>query len=169
MAKALYILAGYDAATEARLSGIQNRVYEAGFTGTHTKNIPQHITLASFPTDKEADLVELLSATALSVSSFAVTFNHIGIFCGSHVLFVAPDTNAQLLELQERFASSEGWTPHTTMLIDEPEAVYRALPVVMEAFSAFSGTVATLHLYEFFPTRHILSVSLRNNAPSSAG
>ena len=38
--KALYILAAYDDRTEERLSGIQNRLYELGFSGIQTKNIP---------------------------------------------------------------------------------------------------------------------------------
>ena len=40
---ALYVLAGYDDVTEARLAALQNKLYEQGFTGTHTKNIPQRL------------------------------------------------------------------------------------------------------------------------------
>lgn len=158
--KALYILAGYDDTTEKRLSDIQNKLYEAGFTGRHTKNIPQHITLASFPTDKEARVISKLQSVSETAASFEVTFNHVGIFGGARVMFIAPDSNHKLLELQETFSDSRGWTPHTTMLIDEPDEIFRALPLVMDAFSSFSGSVTTLHLYEFFPTRHILSVQL---------
>lgn len=46
------------------------------------------------------------------------------------------------------------------MLIDEKETIPKALPIVMDAFSSFSGKVTTLHLYEFWPARHILSVQL---------
>ena len=53
MEKALYVLAGYDDKTEEYLSNIQSKLYECGFLGTHTKNIPQHITLVSFPIDKK--------------------------------------------------------------------------------------------------------------------
>ena len=81
-----------------------------------------------------------------------------GIFGGSSVLFIAPDPNRGLLELKERFGDSYNWTPHTTMIIDKPENVIKALPLVMNEFTAFSGKVTSLHLYEFFPTRHILSV-----------
>lgn len=158
--KLLYVLAGYDDATEQHLAGMQNKLYERGFTGTHTKNIPQHITLGAFPTEKESELTDLLRSLSGQGSSFAVTFNHIGIFGGARVLFVAPDPNVQLLHLKERFGDSCNWTPHTTMLIDAPETIYQALPVVMEDFAAFQGRVTTLHLYEFFPARHILSVSL---------
>ena len=58
--KALYVMAGYDDNTENYLANIQNKLYERGFIGTHTKNIPQHITLGSFSIDKESELKNLL-------------------------------------------------------------------------------------------------------------
>ena len=156
--KALYILAGYDNDTEQYLAGIQNTLYENGFVGTQTKNIPMHTTLGSFPTDKEDELVAFLKQLASETQAFDVTFNHVGIFSGERVLFVAPDASFKLLELKEKFGSSHGWAPHTTMIIDEPETMYKALPIVMQNFKSFSGKVTSLHLYEFFPTRHILTV-----------
>ena len=158
--KALYILASYDDETEKYLSGIQSKLYEAGFEGWQTKNIPMHITLESFPTDQEKDLIERVKRVASETSSFEVTFNHIGIFQGGNTMFIEPNTNAALLKLRETFGSSYHWTPHTTMLIEEPEVICQALPHVISAFGPFEGKVTTLHLYEFFPARHILSVDL---------
>ena len=158
--KALYILAGYDQKTEAHLSSIQARLYAQGFTGTHTKGIPQHITLGSYPIEMEEELIDRLHQLSKSTGAFGVTFNHVGIFGGSRVLFIAPDVSHNLLRLKENFGGSLGWTPHTTMLIDEPVTILDALPVVMDAFASFSGKVTSLHLYEFWPTRHILTVEL---------
>ncbi len=160
MAKALYILAGYDDNTEKYLSGIQNKLYEAGFTGTQTKNIPMHTTLGSFPCEKEEELIEFLKKLSSDTKAFEVTFNHIGMFGGGNVLFIAPDANHQLLDLKEKFGSSYNWAAHTTMLIDDARVIQQALPFVLEQFKAFSGKVSKLHLYEFFPTRHIISVDL---------
>lgn len=160
--KALYILAGYDNETEAHLSNIQNKLYELGFIGTQTKNIPQHITLGAFSTNCESKLIDSLKTLAKTTAPIYITFNHVGIFGGSKVLFIAPDCSEELLKLKENFGSSYNWTPHTTMLVDTPDMIYRALPTVMEQFSAFSGKITTLHLYEFFPTRHILSVTLES-------
>lgn len=156
--KALFILAGYDDKTDSYLSSIQEKLYQRGFTGTHTKNIPQHITLGSFSVDKESMRIDLLKKISRQTKGFEVTFNHVGIFGGSKVLFIAPDTNDKLLCLKEQFGSSYGWTPHTTMLIDKPDIILEALPYVMNEFSSFSGKITTLHLYEFFPTRHIMTV-----------
>lgn len=70
--KKLYILAGYDDATEEQLAGLQKKLYEAGFVGKETKNIPMHITLGSFPTDREeelkADLQRIAAKTADGIS-----------------------------------------------------------------------------------------------------
>ena len=161
MSKALYILAGYDDATEEYLSGIQNKLYDAGFVGGQTKNIPMHITMGSFPTDKEEELVETLKKMAQEVEGFDITFNHIGMFVGGNVLFIAPDTNRKLLDLKETFGDSYNWAAHTTMLIDSADVIQKALPVVIDNFKAFAGRVEKLHLYEFFPTRHIISVDLK--------
>lgn len=159
--KALYVLAGYDSETERDLSSLQNKLYEKGFSGQQTKNIPQHITLASFPVEMEQALIARLQTVAKETTEFPVTFNHIGIFGGSKVLFVAPDCNHNLLALKENFGKEQGWTPHTTMLIDESEVILQAAKIILEQFSSFAGRVTTLHLYEFWPTRHILSVELR--------
>ena len=158
--KILCILAGYDGKTEARLCALQNRLYESGFTGTHTKNLLQHITLGTFPAEEEQALCQRMRQAAGECRPFPLSFNHVGIFGGSKVLFAAPDATPELLQLRGHFGPALGWTAHNTLLIDDPEAVYRALPLVMEGFSAFEGQVESLHLFEFWPTRHILSLPL---------
>ena len=160
--KRLYILAGYDDDSEAILAGFQNNLYEKGFVGTHTKNIPMHITLGDFPTEREEALKVLLGKLSEEVDSFELTFNHLGIFGGAHVLFAAPDLSDELLELKEKCSDSFRWTPHTTILIDEPDVIFRAVPYVLHEFKPFVGKINSLHLYEFFPTRHIMSVTLRD-------
>ena len=68
-----------------------------------------------------------------------------------------------MLLLKDSFRDSRDafdWSPHTTLLIDRPEVICDALPVVLDTFTPFHGTVTMLHLYEFWPTRHILSVRL---------
>lgn len=153
-------MAGYDDHTEHYLSGIQKKLYAVGLTGQHTKDIPQHITLQTYPTEQEGEVVQRLQKIAAETECFDVCFSHIGIFTGGKVLFIAPDKDTDLIALKERFGPSFDWTPHTTMLIDEPENIQKALPLVMQAFASFNGKVTSLHLYEFWPTRHILTVAL---------
>lgn len=151
------VLAGYDAQTEKYLSGLQQSLYGRGFSGTQTKDIFMHITLGTFSPSDEEMLIEKIRSAATDFAPFDVTFNHIGIFGGSKVLFIAPDPNVQLLSLKECFGPSDNWTPHTTMLIDESETVFRAVPIVSEGFKAFRGQVTSLNLYEFWPTRKVFS------------
>ena len=153
--KFLCVMAGYDEATEKYLAGIQQKLYDRGYIGEHTKNLPQHITLGTFEVEREEEIKELVCRIAQEGKSFSITFNHVGIFGGAKVLFVAPDPNQSLLELKNLFGCSYGWTPHTTMLIDQPERIYEALPIVMEEFKACEGKITSLHLYEFWPTRSI--------------
>ena len=61
----LCLMAGYDDDTENRLAGIQSKLYAAGLTGEHTKNIPQHITLQLYPTGQEGLKLVLLSKTRI--------------------------------------------------------------------------------------------------------
>lgn len=53
--KMLYVLAGYDQATQGRLAGMQDKLYAKGFCGEHTRGIPMHVTLGSFPVEGDAD------------------------------------------------------------------------------------------------------------------
>ena len=157
----LCLMAGYDDDTENRLAGIQSKLYAAGLTGEHTKNIPQHITLQLYPTGQEAEVMQLVRDIAAGTEAFDVCFSHIGIFTGGKVLFIAPDKDTKLIALKEKFGPSFDWTPHTTMLIDEPENIRQALPLVVREFASFNGKVTCLHLYEFWPTRHIMTVDLQ--------
>ena len=69
-----------------------------------------------------------------------------------------------MLLLKDEFRDDNSmfnWSSHTTLLIDKPEIIHKAIPEVLNNFSAFEGKVTTLHLYEFWPTRHIISVKLK--------
>lgn len=153
--KFLCVMAGYDEPTEKELVALQRKLYDKGYVGEHTKGIPQHITLGTFEVSREREIKELVKAVSESTEAFHITFSHIGLFTGGKVLFIAPDMNRELLELKEKFGESRGWAPHTTMLIDEPEVIHKALPVVVENFKSFEGRIECIYLYEFWPTRFI--------------
>ena len=153
--KALYILAGYDDRTEEILSGFQNKLYDQGFSGLQTKDIPMHFTMGSYVVEHEEELKNRLEKIAETHRAFDTAFNH--------VLFVAPEVSREMLALKDEFSDNRdqfNWSPHTTMLIDKPAVIQEATQSVLTEFRSFSGKVAVLHLYEFWPTRHILSVRL---------
>ena len=84
---------------------------------------------------------------------------------GGKVLFAAPDMSPELVALQSACADGRplngyAWTPHTTMLMDEPEVIGRALPVLMQHFTPLMAKIDRLHLCAFWPTREILTIDL---------
>lgn len=161
--KALYVLAGYDDDTEKLLSEIQNKLYEQGFSGIQTKGIPMHFTMGSYNTSREEELRKRIRIIADTHKPFRVEFNHVGLFRlpENDVLFVAPEVSREMLLLKDEFMDSEdefGWSAHTTMLIDKREVIEKATQIVLDELPIPSGTVTSLHLFEFWPARHIMSV-----------
>ena len=163
--KALYILAGYDDRTEEILSGFQNKLYDQGFSGLQTKDIPMHFTMGSYAVEQEEELKNRLGKIAETHRTFDTAFNHVGLFRlpENDVLFVAPEVSREMLALKDEFSDNRdqfNWSPHTTLLIDKPAVIQEATQSVLKEFTSFSGKVTVLHLYEFWPTKHILSVRL---------
>lgn len=161
--KFLCVMAQFDKETEEKLGRIYKQLLEAGFVGNQTPNLPYHITLGTFELEKENELKELLKKVASNTSKIQVTFNHIGLF-GMEVLFAAPSVSHELLNLQENFNSSYAndltWAPHATIIIDKPEVIQKAIPIVAQNFSSFSGYIESISLYEFWPTRFIVEEKL---------
>jgi 2'-5' RNA ligase len=161
--KFLFVIAQYDKGTESRLKEIQMLLWNNGFVGKQTPNLPNHITLGSFDVSQEEVIKERVKLISKQIQSFEIKLNSIGLF-GLDVLFIAPSVNHELLNLQEHFndnfADRLGWTAHTTMLIDDSKIIQRALPYVAENFTSFTGRIESISLYEFWPTRFILEEKL---------
>ena len=126
---------------------------KAGFTGNQTPGLPYHISLASFPLDEERKAAELVQKVSEEYPAISVHISHIGIFSPGRVLFGAPELNTGLMRLHDacdkNADSNHPWTPHVTMLIDEPETISRAVPLFISVFSPFVGTITRLHLCAF--------------------
>lgn len=157
--RALYVMAGFDEAAEARLENLQKGLLSAGFSGRQATGLFPHVTLGCFPVDEEPELRRRMEEAARR-GAFEVAFRHAGIFAGGEVLFVAPDVDEELLKLRRDFEDGVPWTPHVTMLIADAPVVSRAVLRLMERFEPFCGRVNRICLYEFQPSRHILTVNL---------
>ena len=160
------LMADLDDDSQKIMSGWYKALQDAGFTGTQTPGLPFHISLASFSLDKEKAVVEETRRLGETFSSMPVHISHIGMFAGGKVLFGAPDMNpAGLLQLHDAIQIDNNdehpWTPHVTMLIDEPETVNAALQVLTGSFHPFTARITRLHLCAFWPTREIATVDLR--------
>lgn len=160
----LTLMADLSDEAQARMSGWYQSLQEAGFTGVQTPGLPYHISLATFPLDQEREAVEIARKAAAEFAPVLVHLSHIGMFAGGKVLFAAPEKDMELTALQEACRSCAPqqypWTPHATILIDEPETVFAALPVFVKLFVPFTTRITRLHLCAFWPTREIGSFML---------
>lgn len=163
----LTLMAEYCEADQQRISVWYDALQDAGFTGTQTPGLPHHISLATFAFEQEAEAIAAAKQAAARFAPVEVDVTHVGLFGGGKVLFAAPDVNERLYALKHAFGSGRvgayPWTPHTTMLMDEPEQIARALPVLMRHFTPIRGRITRLHLCAFWPTREILTVELTGN------
>ena len=162
----LTLMADYDMVSQFRLDGWYNALQHAGFTGTQTPNLNHHISLATFPLEEEAAAIELTQRVSAEFGPLEVHISHIGLFAGGRVLFATPDLTPALSALQHACANDQPlvhghpWTPHTTMLIDAPERICAALPILLDKFEPFHARINRLHLCAFWPTREIINVEL---------
>ena len=141
----------YDGETQRRIEEMRARLVGAGFAGRQTKNLPHHITLGIFQPSEQEETLAAMEEALRQTRAFSLTFNHLGVFGGGQVLFLAPDVNRELLTLKEHFGTSRNWTAHTTLLIEEPEQVCAALSLALQGFEAFEGRVGGVRLYQFCP------------------
>jgi len=165
--KRIYLLAELDEETQRHLGEISRKLTSAGFKGTQTPNLPYHLTLASFPAASLERILRKTEAVCKYTSAFPVRLTHIGLF-GLTVLFLAPAVNYELLRLHDELqpdepaTGSHSWSPHATMLIDEPQAVLQALPIAENAFSPVDVIIKSVGVYEFFPAAFLHRFDLRS-------
>ena len=159
----LTLMADLDDDAQARMSAWDHALKEAGFTGQQTPGLPFHISLSTFPLEKEQEAIEITRKAGAEFSPIPVHISHMGMFAGGRVLFCGPERNPELDALHaacEKYPQKYPWTPHATLLIDEPDTVCAALPVLVKHFSPFTAKIVRLHLCAFWPTREILSAQL---------
>ncbi len=160
----LTLMADLDDDTQRIMSKWYDQLKENGFVGKQTLELPYHISLETFSLDKEKEAFGIMQKVALEFSKIEVQIDHIGIFPGGKVLFMAPKIDAKLEALHN--ACNSGipqeypWTPHVTMLIDESNIICNALPLFIKSFTPLAATITRLHLCAFWPTREIGAANL---------
>ncbi|HML45692.1 MAG TPA: 2'-5' RNA ligase family protein [Clostridia bacterium] len=158
MPEQLYWLAELDEQAQERLKALYDRIREQGVAGRQTQGL-YHLTLGSRGLEGEAEHARQMEALCGALRSFELRISHVGLF-GQTVLFLGPNPNEELLALHRTFFPESGrgdheWSPHVTLLMDEAEAVWKALPVVAEAFEPFCTRIEAVSLYAFYPQRFI--------------
>ncbi len=161
----LYVMAQLDNETCGKMRGIDRLLHELGIDAKKPPKVPYHITLGAFELHQEQEIQKRVENVCRSMHRFPLTYNHIGLF-HLNVLFFGPDVNTELLALQQPFEQDRikehEWTAHTTLMMDEPEVILRALPIVADKFCGFHATVESISLYEFWPSRFICQCPLQS-------
>lgn len=158
----LYVLAEFDPRTEARLSNYRDVMIGAGYVGTQTVGINNHVTLGTFDLDEREALVERIRRER-GGAAIPVRFEGSGTF-GDRVLFLRPEETEALAALHARFDDGGDWVPHCTMYLSEEGGVAPARRYLDSLFLPFEGTITRLSLYEFFPSRFIEAADLKEKA-----
>jgi len=164
--KALCFLAQFDEETQNTLVGYYDIFKQNGLIGKQTKDIPYHFTLGSRSIDYEKQMIEELDSVCSEIACIDINLSYIGLF-GLNVLFYAPNMNFELLTLQNKFFNDCGngyhqWAAHVTLLMDEPEAIQKSLPIAFENFGKIKARIESVGLYEFSPARFIKECKLKN-------
>jgi 2'-5' RNA ligase len=161
----LYVMAQLDKETCEKMRSIDRLLHELGIDVKKPPKVPYHITLGAFELHQELEIQKRVENICRSLPRFPLTYNHIGLFHLS-VLFFGPDVNMELLALQQPFEKDRirehEWTAHTTLMMDEPNVILKALPIVAEQFNGFHATVDSVSLYEFWPSRFICQCPLQS-------
>jgi 2'-5' RNA ligase len=162
--KRLYPLAVLDEATQKKMAEYYALLTEQGYIGRQTKDIPYHFTLGDTDTANEASLLQQAEKICTETSPITFRMDHVSLF-GQSVLFLSPNMNIEMLEMQSRFFPGYGkgynpWTAHATILMEEPEVILASVPIITEHFKAFEAQIVAVAVYEFFPTRHIKTFQL---------
>ncbi|MCO7124423.1 2'-5' RNA ligase family protein [Sporolactobacillus shoreicorticis] len=156
--KLLYVLAQFDSKSQAKLREIQNELVKRGMIGKQAAHLPYHLTLGSFDPDQQSEISERIEKVCSRTSPIKLTLSHISLF-GLGVLFLAPNITHELLNFQSDFIKGSRndyeWTAHATLLIDNPDAIQKALPIVAAYFKPFCVKIDSICLYEFWPARCI--------------
>ena len=163
----LTLMADLDKGSQRRMSEWYGELRREGFVGTQTPGLPYHVSLSTFPLDQEEQAVQTARKAAAEFAPVPVQISHIGLFAGGRTLFAAPEKEEKLTALHEACRSDTPqqypWTPHVTLLIDEPDIVCSAVPVFVNLFVPFTGLVTRLHLCAFWPAREIAAFGLNGN------
>lgn len=165
--KFLALMADLDDNTQEIMSGWYKTLTGAGFKGVQTPDLPYHITMAILPLEMEDEAVARMQKVASDFTEFPVHLSHMGMFAGGRVLFAGPERDSMLNAFHEALEfdvpQPHPWTPHSTIIIDEPETIQAALPLVVKSFKPIVGKITRLHLCAFQPKREIAAIELKKD------
>ena len=160
--KFLTVMAVFDDDTQERLARIQSTIIKNVGNGTQTMGIPFHLTLGSYPTEAQDEVVAQIERVALSARPFNVLLVGYNTF-SDKVLFLEPTKPQELLDLRKSFecdyANGFEWVPHATLFCGECDEVIKAKTYLPELCEPIRAQIVGIELGEFFPPKKIIRIN----------
>lgn len=169
----MYLISLYfDNSTSKKIQGFINKAsIKSGNNYMISGNVPPHITIASFQTNNEAIVIELLNEKIKNLKSNSITFASIGVFKSS-VIYLAPVLNEYLhnlcLSINEvisrvpdisisKYYLPFQWIPHATIAkkLDYSELIL-CFEEILKNFTLFNGAVTRISLSKTNPYKDII-------------
>ena len=159
--KFLTVMAVFDDKTQERLAQIQSRIIENVGEGTQTMGIPFHLTLGSYPTESEVEVVAQIEKVASGAKPFEVLLVAYNTF-SDKVLFLEPTRPKELIDLRKSFecdyANGFDWVPHATLFCGGEEEIGKAKAYLPELADPICAKIVGIELGEFFPPKKIIRI-----------
>ncbi|MDO5516159.1 MAG: 2'-5' RNA ligase family protein [Clostridium sp.] len=168
----MYLVSLYfDDKASRKIQGLINKIAaRSGNNFMIDGNVPPHITIASFQTNEESRVIEVLDEKIKNIKSGNITFASVGAFKSS-VIYLAPILNEYLhnlsVSINEGISSLENisiskyylpfqWIPHATIgkKLDD-EQLLMAFQELVKEFTIFNGTVTRIGLSKTNPLRDV--------------
>lgn len=175
----MYLVSLYfDDKASRKIQGFINKVaIRSGNNFMVDRQVPPHITIASFQTDEENKIIEILDKRIKDIEVGIINWVSIGVFKSS-VIFLSPVLNKYLhnlsvsiyesISLVENMCISKyylpfQWMPHTTIAKKlNKEELILAFQELEKNFTIFSGMVTRIALSKTNPYEDIIVWELDN-------
>lgn len=168
----MYLISLYfDEKTNTTIQKLVNQVAkETGNGFMVEEHVPPHITISSFDTKREEEVIAILSNISRALQKGPLHWVSVGIFL-PHVIFLSPVLNDYLQEMIQKiyeeivcvdetimspFYRPYQWVPHTTIGKKlSKEQLRIAFDVLQEQFVPFKGTVTSIGIAKTNPYQEL--------------
>ena len=155
----LCLIAKLDDAASAKLNAIRKAVLPESEQG---KQIYGHITLASYPGERETAFVRSCRELLAEIPAFEITYESLVILQETHIIVAKPMDSEILTMLHRRIAEKHGddldpwtkgdrWYPHTTLFYGPGENLEQIRRVMTRHFSPIRAKVVRFELSRVLP------------------
>jgi 2'-5' RNA ligase len=137
----------FDTTTEDNIRDVWQRLAQSGVRVPGLTGLRPHVTLAACATDAIGEHCAMLADFVQRHAAFPIGFEHLGIFPGSRVVFLAPRITAQLTHIQAALVRMLAAADRTTLKFAEhlaPDNWIAHCTLVMGSAAELSTAISSL-------------------------